>query len=196
MVRDLDSSQSSTELSYMTSTDDDQPSSSGPDQAASYNYVDRYWPDDGGRDFCRCSYDYRGELEEIFCPRCRKEVQCNYDTEESEQWIQLARTQIGKERDSDSTFDSWPSASEEEVVNRNGDLETFRRMRVVKNDLDNLTGNGSAVDETYDGDNEENDKRVQKEKKLTKTNPKLKKRFTKTKNSKKATPFKIRCIYI
>ena len=194
MVRDLDSSETSTELSDMTSTD--QLSSSEFDQPASYNDVDRYWPDDGGRDFCRCSYDYRGELDEIFCPHCRKEVQDIYESENSERWYQLAKTQIGKERDSDSTFDSWPSASEEEVVNRNGDLETFRRMRVVKNDLDNLTGNGSAVDETYDGDNEENDKRVQKEKKLTKTNPKLKKRFTKTKNSKKATPFKIRCIYI
>ena len=194
MVRDLDSSETSTELSDMTSTD--QLSSSESDQPASYKDVDRYWPDNGGRDFCRCSYDYRGELDEIFCPHCRKEVQDIYESEESERWYQLAKTQIGKERDSDSTFDSWPSASEEEVVNRNGDLETFRRMRVVKNDLDNLTGNGSAVDETYDGDNEENDKRVQKEKKLTKTNPKLKKRFTKTKNSKKATPFKIRCIYI
>ena len=189
MVRDLDSSETSTELSDMTSTD--QLSSSESDQPASYNDVDRYWPDDGGRDFCRCSYDYRGELDEIFCPHCRKEVQDIYESENSERWYQLAKTQIGKERDSDSTFDSWPSASEEEVVNRNGDLETFRRMRVVKNDLDNLTGNGSAVDEKYDGDNEENDERVQKEKKLTKTNPKLKKRFTKTKNSKKATPFKI-----
>ena len=194
MVRDLDSSETSTELSDMTSTD--QLSSSESDQPASYKDVDRYWPDNGGRDFCRCSYDYRGELDEIFCPHCRKEVQDIYESEESERWYQLAKTQIGKERDSDSTFDSWPSASEEEVVNRNGDLETFRRMRVVKNDLDNLTGNGSAVDETYDGDNEENDKRVQKEKKLTKKIPKLKKRLTKTKNSKKATPFKIRCIYI
>ena len=194
MVRDLDSSETSTELSDMTSTD--QLSSSEFDQPASYKDVDRYWPDNGGRDFCRCSYDYRGELDEIFCPHCRKEVQDIYESEESERWYQLAKTQIGKERDSDSTFDSWPSASEEEVVNRNGDLETFRRMRVVKNDLDNLTGNGSAVDETYDGDNEENDKRVQKEKKLTKKIPKLKKRLTKTKNSKKATPFKIRCIYI
>ena len=194
MVRDHDSSESSSQLSDLTTTD--QVSSSESDQGALYNHVDWCWPDDGGRDFCRCSYDYRGELDEIFCPHCRKEVQDIYESEESERWYQLAKTQIGKERDSDSTFDSWPSASEEEVVNKNGDLENFRRKNVVKKDLDDLTGNGSADDEKYDGDNEENERVVQKAKKLTKTLPKLKKRLTKTRNSKKAKPFKIRCIYI
>ena len=34
---------------------------------------------DSGRDKCQCQFDYRGEMDEIYCPRCRREVIEEFD---------------------------------------------------------------------------------------------------------------------
>ena len=130
---------------------------------------------DGGRDHCECSYDYRGELDEIFCPRCRKEVREEYDDDEDEDWyIQPTQQRIQQPtrltvqepvsvktqivpRDSDESYDTWPSGDEEAIVNENGQMKCFRLSQVVKTDLDLLTGSGLVSQEEYDGDLDENE---------------------------------------
>ena len=61
--------------------------------------------------------------------------------------------------ESGSNFDSWPSADEEEVVNRDGEVETFRLRDVVKDDLDFLTGSGPVDTEDYYADDEKEKKK-------------------------------------
>ena len=64
--------------------------------------------------------------------------------------------------ESGSNFDSWPSADEEEVVNRNGEIETFRLREIVKQDLSFLTGSGPVDTEDYYADDEKEKKKRRK----------------------------------
>ena len=61
--------------------------------------------------------------------------------------------------DSGSTFDSWPSAEEEECILENGERERFRLREVVKDDLSFLTGSGPVEPEDYFADIDEKDER-------------------------------------
>ena len=171
-------SSSSTDFSQTSSSEDE-----SPNNANNHKLHLRYEESsDGGRDHCECSYDYRGELDEIFCPRCRKEVIETYDDDEDENWYfqqpthqpttQLSQQPISLSiktrilpRESDDSFDSWPSADEEEIVNNNGQMESFRLCKIVKADLEYLTGCGLVTHEDYNGDLDEN---VQQQKKRRK----------------------------
>ena len=174
-------------------------SSSSDDNRATINGHLRYEESsDGGRDHCECSYDYRGELDEIFCPRCRKQVIETYSDDEDwyfQQSTHQPTTQLSQQptrqaipkpmpvsiktrilpRESDDSFDSWPSADEEEIVNNNGQMESFRLSKIVKADLEYLTGSGLVTHEDYNGDLDEN---LQKQKER-------RKRMTKKKNEPK-----------
>ena len=174
-------------------------SSSSDDNRATINGHLRYEESsDGGRDHCECSYDYRGELDEIFCPRCRKQVIETYDEDEDwyfQQPTHQPTTQLSQRptrqanpqqisvsiktrilpRESDDSFDSWPSGDEEEILNKNGQMECFRLSKIVKADLEYLTGSGLVTHEDYNGDLDEN---VEKQKKR-------RKRMTKKKNEPK-----------
>ena len=173
-------------------------SSSSEDNRVTINGHLRYEESsDGGRDHCECSYDYRGELDEIFCPRCRKQVIETYSDDEDwyfqpthqpnqqptgqpilqaiQQPISVSIKSRILPRESDDSFDSWPSADEEEIVNNNGQMESFRLCKIVKADLEYLTGSGLVTHEDYNGDLDEN---LQKQKKR-------RKRMTKKKNEPK-----------
>ena len=181
MVRASDSStseefSSSTDFSESSSSDDE-----SSNNVNNYNGHLRYEESsDGGRDHCECSYDYRGELDEIFCPRCRKEVR-GYDDEDEDWYIQPLQEQIQQPprqtiqepisskarilpRQSDDSFDSWPSGDEEEIK-VNGQMKCFRLSKIVKADLEYLTGCGLVTHEDYNGDLDEN---VQQQKKRRK----------------------------
>ena len=193
-------SSSSTDFSHTSSSEDE-----SPNNANNYGHLRYEDSSDGGRDKCQCAYDYRGELDEIFCPRCRKEVG-EYDDDEDEDWyiqplqepIQPTRqiiqapislkTQIVP-RDSDDSFDSWPSGDEEEIT-ENGQIKCFRLSTVVKADLELLTGCELVYQEEYDGDYEENKQNEEgsRKKQKQKNKPKCRKRFTKKKYSARRRP--------
>ena len=195
MVRIQDSTTSESSEVYST-TSDDQSSwdSDSTEEIPTRKYEsDRGpWSDDGV-DGCKCAYDYRGDVDELFCPRCRQRVYEDYDDDND--WycdqqeivifplslptnpiptkpIPAEKLHIDRNiqtRDSDDSFDSWPSADEEEVINKEGKLETFRLAQVVKKDLEHLTGSGRIEDKDYDGDEEETDqKQLQRKKRMTK----------------------------
>ena len=183
-----------------TSSSEDQSPNNANNNKGHLRYEDS---SDGGRDHCECSYDYRGELDEIFCPRCRKEVREEYDDDEDEDWYIQAlqrpipqpprqtiqepvsvKTQIVP-RDSDESYDTWPSGDEEAIVNKNGQMECFRLSQVVKADLDLLTGSGLVSQEEYDGDLEENEQNeeISRKKQKRRNKQKRRKRLTKKKHS-------------
>ena len=120
-----------------------------------------------GRDGCKCQSDYRGDESEIFCPRCRQEVRFEWSTDELAIECPISKTRVHQNLtishvnngnasdDSGSTFDSWPSADEEEIVKPNGEKETFRLRQVIQADLNNLTGTGPVSDSEYDADIDE-----------------------------------------
>ena len=173
MVRIEDSTSESSDLSdsfsessaYSENNNTMTPSSSSEDD----RYVTKGPWSDGGRDGCQCSYDYRGELCEIFCPRCGQEVIETYSNDEDDDWFGYQQPTIvifpittpvkpprkNAPRESDDSFDSWPSADEEEVLNNDGQMERFRLAQVVKDDLKKLTGYATVDDEDYDGDVDE-----------------------------------------
>ena len=217
MVRFESDTQSSTELDTSSSeapiseayTSEASISETSTNIESSSSYDQPVWSDGGRNDYCRCQYDYRGELCELFCPRCAKQVADVY--EEDDVWFQQsfyaepsraenittetghndladkdfcpATRQIGRDRESDSTFDSWPSASEEEVLNRNGEMERYRRKEVIEKDLKLLAGSGPTTEENYDGDIDDNDEGEGRLKKYTKTMARRKK-YTKIRNMK------------
>ena len=176
---------------------------------SSSSYDQPVWSDGGRNDYCRCHYDYRGESCELFCPRCAKQVQDDYEDDEvyfqqsfyaepardenittesgqkdlADKDFCPATRQIGRDRDSDSTFDSWPSASEEEVLNRNGEMERYRRKEIIEKDLKLLAGSGPTTEENYDGDIDDKDTRQERLKKFTKKMARRKK-YTKIRNIK------------
>ena len=187
MVRIEDSSSESSEIfdSFSESSDISE-NNNTMTESSSTEYDDRYvtkgpWSD-GGRDGCKCSYDYRGDLCEIFCPRCGQEVMETYSYDEDEDWYGYQQPTIvvyplttpakpprkNAPRESDDSYDTWPSADEEEVMNKDGQMEGFRLARVVKDDLKKLTGYATVHDEDYDGDDECDKKEKRKKKRLTK----------------------------
>ena len=194
-------SSSSTDFSHTSSSEDE-----SPNNANNYTGHLRYEDSsDGGRDKCQCAYDYRGELDEIFCPRCRKEVGEYYNDEDEDWYIQplqepiqpprqtiqepvSVKTQIVP-RDSDDSFDSWPSGDEEEIT-KNGQMKCFRLSKVVKADLELLTGCGLVSQEEYDGDYEENmqNEDISRKKQKRRNKPKRRKRLTKKKYSARRRP--------
>ena len=187
MVRIEDSTSESSEIfdSFSESSDISE-NNNTMTESSSNEYDDRYvtkgpWSD-GGRDGCQCSYDYRGDLCEIFCPRCGQEVMETYSYDEDEDWYGYQQPTIvvyplttpakpprkNTPRESDDSYDTWPSADEEEVMNKDGQMEGFRLARVVKDDLKKLTGYATVHDEDYDGDDECDKKEKRKKKRLTK----------------------------
>ena len=120
-----------------------------------------------GRDGCKCQSDYRGSASEIYCPRCRQEVRFEWSSDElvteypktntrMRQRLTISHVNDGNASDdSGSTFDSWPSADEEEIVKPNGEKGTSRLRQVIKADLNNLTGTGPVAETDYDGDIDE-----------------------------------------
>ena len=194
MVRYETDSSSTDETSSITSSDsltwDSTTADSTESDSESTNWNNET-DTDGGRDFCRCHYDYRGEADEIFCPRCRRQVQDDFESEE-DVFYQVDRiisrftprdvSREVKPRESDDSFDTWPSASEEEVLNADGNTKIFRRSQTVKNDLEILTGNGSAGEKEYEGDIDDDVQTIDKRKKFTKKVVK-RKRLTKTKHT-------------
>ena len=190
-------SSSSTDFSQTSSSEDE-----SPNNANNHKLHLRYEESsDGGRDHCECSYDYRGELDEIFCPRCRKEIREEYEDDEDENWyIQPLQQPTRKQtqqpislsiktrilpRESDESYDTWPSADEEEIVNNNGQMKCFRLSKIVKADLELLTGCGLVSKEEYDGDLEENEQNeeINRKKQKRRNKQKRRKRLTKKKNS-------------
>ena len=147
---------------------------------------------DGGRDWCDCHYDYRGEYDEIFCPRCRRQVPDDFEFDDQDEIQELDRiisrftprnvSREVKPRESDDSFDTWPSASEEEILNGDGNTKSFRRSETVKKDLETLTGDGPAAENEYEGDIDDEIHKIDKRKNLTKKVVKRKK-FTKTKQT-------------
>ena len=187
MVRIEDSTSESSEIfdSFSESSDISE-NNNTMTESSSTEYDDRYvtkgpWSD-GGRDGCQCSYDYRGDLCEIFCPRCGQEVMETYSYDEDEDWYGYQQPIIvvyplttpvkpprkNAPRESDDSYDTWPSADEEEVMNNDGQMEGFRLARVVKDDLKKLTGYETLNDEDYDGDDESEKTAKRKKKRLTK----------------------------
>ena len=191
MVRYETDSSSTDETSTITSDDSLSWDSTNSDSDSESTHLNFETDTDGGRDYCRCHYDYRGELDEIFCPRCRKQVQDDFESEE-DTFYQVDRiisrftprdlSREVKPRESDDSFDTWPSASEEEILNTDGNTKSFRQSETVKKDLETLTGNGPADEKEYDGDNDEDTQTIDKPKKLTKKVVK-RKRLTKIKHT-------------
>ena len=190
-------SSSSTDFSQTSSSEDESPNNAN-NHKLHLRYEDS---SDGGRDQCECSYDYRGELDEIFCPRCRKEVR-EYDNDEDEDWfiqplqqptrkqtqqtIQepvLVKAQV-EPTNSDESYDTWPSGDAEEII-ENGQMKCFRLSKIVKADLELLTGCGLLFEEEYDGDLEENKQNdeINRKKQKRRNKPKRRKRLTKKKHS-------------
>ena len=147
---------------------------------------------DGGRDYCNCYYDYRGDDDEIFCPRCRRQVPDDFEFDDQDEIQELDRiisrftprnvSREVKPRESDDSFDTWPSASEEEILNGDGNTKSFRRSETVKRDLETLTGDGPAAENEYEGDIDDEIHKIDKRKNLTKKVVKRKK-LTKTRQT-------------
>ena len=191
MVRYETDSSSTDETSSITSNDSLSWDSTTSDSDSESTHLNFETDTDGGRDYCRCHYDYRGELDEIFCPRCRKQVQDEFESEE-DTFYQVDRiisrltprdlSREVKPRESDDSYDTWPSASEEEILNADGNMKSFRRSQTIKNDLETLTGNGPAGEKEYEGDIDDETQTTDKRKKFTKKVVK-RKRFSKTKHT-------------
>ena len=199
MVRIMDETDSSTNdetssltsfdsaTSESTSSESNSESSTSESNSDSNNYESL---SDGGRDYCNCYYDYRGDDDEIFCPRCRRQVPDDFEFDDQDEIQELDRifssytprnvSREVKPRESDDSFDTWPSASEEEILNRDGNTKSFRRSETVKKDLETLTGDGPADENEYEGDIDDDTQTIDKCKKLTKKVVK-RKRLTKTK---------------
>lgn len=127
---------------------------------------DDYFDPLAGRDGCNCQSDYRGSASEIFCPRCRQEVRFEWSSDEltteypntntrMRQRLAISHVDSNASDDSGSTFDSWPSAEEEEIVKSTGEKGTLRLRHVIQADLNNLTGTGPVAETDYDGDIDE-----------------------------------------
>ena len=201
MVRIMDETDSSTNdetssltsfdsaTSESTSSESNSESSTSESNSDSNNYESL---SDGGRDYCNCYYDYRGDDDEIFCPRCRRQVPDDFEFDDQDEIQELDRifssytprnvSREVKPRESDDSFDTWPSASEEEVLKADGDINSFRRSGTVKKDLQTLTGHGPIDENEYEGDIDDDTQRNVKRKKLTKKVVKRKK-LTKTKQT-------------
>ena len=201
MVRIMDETDSSTNdetssltsfdsaTSESTSSESNSESSTSESNSDSNNYESL---SDGGRDYCNCYYDYRGDDDEIFCPRCRRQVPDDFEFDDQDEIQELDRifssytprnvSREVKPRESDDSFDTWPSASEEEVLKADGDINSFRRSGTVKKDLQTLTGHGPIDENEYEGDIDDDTQRNVKRKKLTKKVVKRKK-LTKTKHT-------------
>ena len=201
MVRIMDETDSSTNdetssltsfdsaTSESTSSESNSESSTSESNSESNNYESL---SDGGRDYCNCYYDYRADFDEIFCPRCRRQVPDDFEFDDQDEIQELDRIFSGytprnisrevKPRESDDSFDTWPSASEEEVLKADGDINSFRRSGTVKKDLQTLTGHGPIDENEYEGDIDDDTQRNVKRKKLTKKVVKRKK-LTKTKQT-------------
>ena len=175
--------------SESTSSESNSESSTSESNSDSNNYESL---SDGGRDYCNCYYDYRGDFDEIFCPRCRRQVPDDFEFDDQDEIQELDRifssytprnvSREVKPRESDDSFDTWPSASEEEVLKADGDINSFRRSGTVKKDLQTLTGHGPIDENEYEGDIDDDTQRNVKRKKLTKKVVKRKK-LTKTKQT-------------
>ena len=196
MVRNYTDS-STDETSSITSHDSliwDSTTSDPTESDSESSYLKYETNSDGGRDYCKCHYDYRGEADEIFCPRCRRQVRDDFESEDDEynqvdhvdriisRFIPRDVSREVKPRNSDDSFDTWPSASEEEILNEDGNIKSFRQSVTVKNDLETLTGNGPTDEKEYEGDIDDETHTIDKRKKLTKKVVK-RKRFTKTKHT-------------
>ena len=162
MVREIDTSSQGEQFS-----DSEHVFDIGSDTKSDSNLQRDSFDPLAGRDGCKCPSDYRGDDSEIFCPRCQQEVKMEWSSDEQEteyptsntkmlRRIEITRVNDGTvSDDSGSTFDSWPSADEEEIVKSDGKKEFFRLRQVIKDDLNNMTGTGSVADTDYDGDIDE-----------------------------------------
>ena len=200
MVRIMDETDSSTSDETSSLTSFDSPTSESTNSESSTSESDSESrtfesSSDGGRDWCDCHYDYRGEYDEIFCPRCRRQVPDDFEFDDQDEIQELDRiisrftprnvSREVKPRESDDSFDTWPSASEEEILNGDGNTKSFRRSETVKKDLKTLTGDGPADENEYEGDIDDEIHRIDKRKNLTKKVVKRKK-FTKTKQTRRS----------
>lgn len=143
---------------------------------------------DGGRDRCQCSYDYRGERDEIYCPRCRREVIEEFDDDDEDWFVQEQTTskpisfqmkhQIVALESKNSEIDSLPSTNEDKVLKNDDQMEYVRPCQIVKADLANLTGSGLVTDEDYEGGLDDDKQKPKKRRKcLTKTKNTLRRRI-------------------
>ena len=186
---DSATSESASESDSESASESDSESSTSESNSESNNYESF---SDGGRDYCNCYYDYRGDDDEIFCPRCRRQVPDDFEFDDQDEIQELDRiisrftprnvSREVKPRESDDSFDTWPSASEEEVLKADGDINSFRRSGTVKKDLQTLTGHGTVDENEYEGDIDDDIQRIEKRKKLIKKVVK-RKRLIKTKQT-------------
>ena len=89
MVREIDSSSESSEYEQMVYFHRvSSVSEENSESEVVSDYVDqpRVYPNDplAGRDLCQCRIDYRGDIDEIFCPRCLQEVRFEWSNDEIE----------------------------------------------------------------------------------------------------------------
>ena len=142
----------------------------------------------GGRDNCRCGYDYRGEVDEIYCPRCHKQVADDYyDDNYEDKYITAKNNSEAKIKFTISN--SWSSTKKGISCDKKEfSADKFRLRRKVIKDLHELTGYASLKEEDYNADSEnDHENKSNKLKKLTKKNQKRKKHYTKQKNTPRKT---------
>ena len=144
---------------------------------------------DGGRDKCQCQFDYRGEMDEIYCPRCRREVIEEFDDDDEDWFVQEQTTstpmsfqkkhQINALESKNSEIDSLAFTNENKVLKNDEQMECVRLYQIVKADLDNLTGSGLVTDGDYEGGMDDDmQKPKNRRKRLTKTKNTLRRRIS------------------
>ena len=72
--------------------------------------------------FCNCNTDYRGEEDEIYCPRCAKPVEMNYESED-EQELGTTNEEIETTNENEIDGDATEFDGDAEEIDYDGDIE-------------------------------------------------------------------------